>query len=421
MNLHPRKVSESDLLLDPKNPRLATSFIKTSELTGDDPIACQADIERVFDIPSDRPTDQRLMEELLSRDDKNDEEESEGDFYSIKDLVDSMRRIGFVGIQNIIVREHSDTGKFIVLEGNRRVAAVKTILREHRAAIVGASNYIDDEAILGTLESIEVMVFDTEGKDEDEVNKQISTMLGLRHYGSQLNWELLPRAKHIYDQYLKVLDGASFQRSSGNTKKVAATLALKSAEVNKLLMGYIAYKNLLEAGIDVKPHHFSLVLAVAQATGLTIAGHEFLRINQDTFELEGDTAERFDAICEFSERDDKDFQKILNDPKQCRKLGQIKKDSVSASEDAVRGLATGFFEEVLEKVISLDDAYTQLMAFKKRQKWASELKKLLDKQEQDDTMGGDLSISKFFGEGQQRLFLIELKQLLDLFKRILAK
>jgi len=264
------------------------------------------------------------------------------------------------------------------------------------------------------------MVFETDGRSEEVIQNEISTMLGLRHYGSLLNWELLPRSKNICDEYTRLLDGKEFSYSSGKATAVAAMLAIKRDEVKKLLRGYLCYRQLLAEELDVKPHHFSLILAAAETPGLKIRGHEYLEIDKNTFELGDDTPEKFDAICQFSDRDTKGFEKILNDPKQCRKLGQIRKDSVTASEDSIRGMAIRFFDEVIEREISLDDAYTQLLAFKKRQKWVPELRKLLDKQEQEEDKGGDLSVEKFIGQGQQLKLLESLTQLINRFKLLIA-
>lgn len=421
MKLSERYVSSANLLLDPRNPRLATCFSNNDDFDPVDPMGCQAVIEERFRIPPPQSDVQRETDRLLSADDNIDTEESEDDFFSVKDLVDSMRRIGFVGIQNIIVRQHLDSEKFIVLEGNRRVAAIRTVLREHEAAFVGQQPaYIEDEEILESLKNIRVMIFDTEGRSEDVIQDEISTMLGLRHYGSQLNWELLPRAKNIYDEYMRLHGNQLFKYESRKAIAVAATLAIKRDEVKKLLRGFLCYKQLLAAELDVKPHHFSLVLAVAETPGLQIKGHEYLDIDQSTFELGDDTPERFDSICQFSERDTKGFAKILKDPKQCRKLGMIRKDSVTASEDSIRGMATGFFDEVLKLEISLDDAYTQLLAFKKRQKWVPELRKLLDKQNNDEEKDGDISTNQFIGQGQELKMLEELVELIRRFKLLIS-
>lgn len=419
MKLKPIEVSYTDLLLDPKNPRLATCFSKHDGFDSSDTVTCQAKIEERFGVPPERTDVQREIEKLISADERNDEEESEDDFFSIKDLKDSMRRIGFVGIQNIIVRKYQESGKYVVLEGNRRVASIRSVIREHEGAIIGATSYIEDDDILNSLKTIQVMVFETEGRDEDVIQNEISTMLGLRHYGSQLNWELLPRAKNIYDEYMPLLNGASFKYKSDRANAVAATLAIKSAEVKKLLRGYFCYKQ-LASEFDVKPRHFSLILAGVETPGLQIKGHEFFEIDTSTFELGDDTPEKFDIVCQFSNRDTKGFEKIIKDPKQFRKLGQIKKDSVTASEDAVLRMAIRLFEEIINNETPLEDAYTQLLAFKKRQKWVPELRKLLVKQEQDEQKGGDIAVEKYIGQGQQRKFLESLVQLLNRFKLLIA-
>lgn len=408
MKIHEKEVSYLDLLLDPQNPRLATSFTENDGLDIHDPEGCQTTIEGRFGIKPKQSDVQRETDQLIVADSGSDDEEADDDFFSIKDLKGSMFRIGFVGIQNIIVREQAGSGKYIVLEGNRRVAAIRSLIREHEAAIIGAPGHIADEGILNSLKTIKVMVFDTEGRDEEVVRNEISTMLGLRHYGSQLKWELLPRAKNIYDEYERLLDGEKFSHTSGRARSVAATLAIDSKEVKKLLRGYLCYKQ-LSHNFEVKPHHFSLILAAAETPGLQIRGHEFFEIDKNTFELGDDTPERFEAVCEFSDRDTKGYEKIVKDPKQFKKLGQIMKDSLTASEDSVRGMALAFFTDVIDREASLDDAYTQLLAFKKRQKWVPELQKLLDRQAQDEEKGGDLSIDKYVGQGQQ------LKHLEDLF------
>ena len=418
MELKSKEVNYSDLLLDPNNPRLATCFSEYEGFDSSDLVACQSRIEGLFGVPPERTDVQRETDKLVSADQNNDEEESEDDFFSIKDIKDSIRRIGFVGIQNIIVREHPESSKYIVLEGNRRVASIRSVLREHENAIIGQTNYIEDESILNSLKTIQVMVFDTKGRSEDIIQNEISTMLGLRHYGSQLNWELLPRAKNIYDEYMRLLNGEKFKYTSHYGSKVAATLAIGATEVKKLLKGYLCYKQ-LASEFDVKPHHFSLILAGAETPGLQLKGHEYFEIDKSTFELDGDTPEKFDVVCQFSDRDTKGFEKIIKDPKQFKKLGQIMKDSVTATEDTVRGMATGFFEEVINGETPLEDVYTQLLAFKKRQMWVPELKKLLEKQEQDEGKCGDLAIEKYIGQGQQRKYLESLIQLINRFKLLI--
>jgi hypothetical protein len=408
MKLTPISVSSNDLLLDPHNPRLVTSFQSESGNNLDDPVGCQQILERRFQVPPSTHDPESTLGRYIQ--DRNDEDQEE--FFSIRELKDSIRNIGFVGIQNVIVRKHEASGKYVVLEGNRRIASVKAVLREHADAPIGDPRRITDAEILASLNSIEVMVFDTQGREESVIQDEISTMLGLRHYGSQLMWEPLPRAKNIYDEYMRVSSDTSFRYSSELANKVASTLAIDKAEVQAFLKAYIMYSHLARI-YRVKPRHFSLVMAGVQNQNLTT--QEFFRFDRDTFEPLGDTAERFDQVCEFEDRDQNDLPKVLRDPQSFSKLGKLLRDSAIGHEDAVLRMAKGLFDEVITKQVPLEDAYTQLLAFKKRHQWVHALEKLLEKQQEES----QLNPANFMAEGQELLLRDNLQRLVSRFLRLM--
>ena len=109
--LKPKDVEYKVLLLDPNNPRLAWHF-GYSELVPDEEIEKeQLKLERRFAIiPAREPqqeTDMLIEPETDMRfGDPSDTAPNLS--LPITDLIESMRRIGFVGIQNIIVREIGD-------------------------------------------------------------------------------------------------------------------------------------------------------------------------------------------------------------------------------------------------------------------------------------------------------------------------
>ena len=119
----PTKLVELDvelrsLLLDPNNPR----FVQKPETA---PI-----------VSDEEAASEKLQGEILARfspkpTDTDSEESDEPDTTNIRDLRDSLLRIGYVGIDKIVVRQLGKTGKFIVLEGNRRVAALKSLQMEY--------------------------------------------------------------------------------------------------------------------------------------------------------------------------------------------------------------------------------------------------------------------------------------------------
>ena len=103
--LKPIKVDPGKLLLDPNNPRFVTSH---DDHVAYDRIADPAEIDR---------TARRMFPGG-----KDDE-------FRIEELVNSILRNGWQSIDSIFVRRYMDTDYYVVLEGNRRVTAIREILR----------------------------------------------------------------------------------------------------------------------------------------------------------------------------------------------------------------------------------------------------------------------------------------------------
>ena len=408
--LEPRNVSPDKLLLDPNNPRLARNFRFDGHVPLSHVKALQPKIEKLFSIfPSTTSSkSQDGTDELI--DDRDEIPDHE--FFSIGELKGSMRHIGFVGIQNIIVRVIPETDTYVVLEGNRRVASIKAVLAKHNRALPGNKERIEDQEILQSLLEIEVMVLSMDGASEDEIRIEIDRILGLRHYGSRLNWDLLPRAKNIHDEYLK-LAPPPFRYDAKYANSVAEIIAKSQPEVRKLLKGYICYEQLASI-YPVAPHHFSLVLAGVENSNLVKA--KFFEIDECSFELIGSSVDAMNKVCEFENRDRSDFKKTIRDPKQFKKLGAIKRDAAFHAERSVKDYASGLFEDVCEKEQSLDEAYSELTAFKKRLMWVQALTKLLEKQAEDSS----LVPAKYIGSGETLRLRDEIVALLRRFRAIMS-
>jgi len=163
-----------------------------------------------------------------------------------------------------------------------------------------------------------------------------------------------------------------------------------------------------------------LILAGIENPSLKMKGNEFFEIDSKTFELGEDTPDKFDQVCEFSQRDEQDFDKIIKDPKQFGKLGQIRKDAITHPEESVRRVALGLFEAVISKDKSLEDAHTELTGFKKRQQWVPELTKLLDRQEKDEEVSGDLCVANYRSKGAQLECKEKLVALVERFQKMMS-
>jgi hypothetical protein len=372
--LKEKTVSYENLLLDPNNPRLFENFEENIEIPD-----VLAEEKQEF-----------LLTLFASRD--------RSEFTNIEDVMNSMRQIGFVGIHNVIVREIGDTGKYIVVEGNRRLASIKTLLQQHEEAMPGSPQRIDDEMKLESLKRIKVQVLQVEGKSEQEVKESIRTILGLGHIGGALEWGPLAKGNNIYKEYMKQLSGENpeFEWVTAAGTKIADILAIPRTKVKKSLVDYLCWLQIGEITSDVKAHHYSLISACVSNSNLK--AHGYISIHEKTFQLEGDSAGKIIQMCEFDRRDNRpeDEENILRDPKAVGRLGLIFKDSRFHESQSVKDFAIGLFQEVLSRGRTLDEAQSALTAFKKQNKWVQSVEKLLEKQSSESR----LAIDKFLNAGQ---------------------
>ena len=110
----------------------------------------------------------------------------------IQDLIDSLKENGWLDIDTILV-ERRKSGKFLVVEGNRRVATLKHLQRQ----------YQDGATRLGKLDvalfsKVPVVLYET----ADE--RQHMIMMGLHHISGKRRWPAINRAlamKRLQDQF----------------------------------------------------------------------------------------------------------------------------------------------------------------------------------------------------------------------------
>src|SRR5262249_39133640 len=108
-----------ELVLDPRNPRFVSD-------------AQSADLMDDADASSAKIQD-GLLKRFSGTAGNQSTEEEDVETTNIKDLRESMLRIGYVAIDKIVVRKLDD-GKYLVIEGNRRVATLKSLFRDYEAA-----------------------------------------------------------------------------------------------------------------------------------------------------------------------------------------------------------------------------------------------------------------------------------------------
>lgn len=411
-----KKVEVDRLLLDPHNPRFAEGFSIPEE---------EGDIEALQN---------RVIQHFENREtDSGDEEYDSGaeeEKYGVNNLITSIRTIGFVPIDKPVVKAIAGKDKYVVLEGNRRVTACKIILRKHAEHVAkGLSpdpdrDYPLSDVILKSIREIDVLEIETSGLTEEELKRRERIVLGVRHHGSLLEWDPLPKAYSIYKEYMEFEPPlGKFEWSIKRANHVRDVFTLGKQSPRKALKSYVAFRQLRDAKIPIQPHHFSLLQELLSNTKLSGA-EGYLSIDKNTFELSEDSLAKVDLLCQFETRDksknSKDDFKILRDPKSVKELAKV----VSAQRDhdqAVAQFAAALLEEVesgeraLEAVEGhpLQSAADALLEFKNRRKWVEELERLIDRLDSDESLD-----TAEFGATNDLIRLKDLDDQLEVFRLV---
>ena len=146
-------VSPDNLILDPNNPRLKL-------VSGDDE-----------DVPEERASDPGIVERTRSRLAGKD------DPFQLKQLKESIVANGWQPVDFIFVKAHATKGNYLVLEGNRRVMAIRDLLDDP-----STKRELDK-----SLKKIAVMQV-LEEETPEKLQRKISYLLGVRHHGSLQRW-----------------------------------------------------------------------------------------------------------------------------------------------------------------------------------------------------------------------------------------
>jgi len=165
------EVAVADIFLDPNNPRF------WSEESRRIPIV--ADIK----IP-DEQQQIRAQERLASQ--------------GIDELKYSMLRNGFLPLDRIVVRELSGlSGKYVVIEGNRRLAALKMLREEIQNDLIDESGITPEKLrlLLDITNQIRVLLY--RGHETGDI---AWILQGIRHIGGIKDWQPAQQGKLVADQ-----------------------------------------------------------------------------------------------------------------------------------------------------------------------------------------------------------------------------
>jgi len=255
-------LSPDNLILDPNNPRLQTGNHGFGRVDYDD-----VENEQV----------QKRVAAAI-----NSEE------HEVARLIASIRLRGYVNIDSIFVKKLNSSGRYLVLEGNKRTAAVKQILRDSRSELT--------PEILKSLENLPVKELIC--RDADLEQEMTDFILAIRHLGGVKDWGPMQKAHSIYTTYTRELFRSGkvekFKYDSQIAKSTAAALNQKDKHVKNDLAVYRVFEQLRDAKFLVKSDHYSLLEMVVSRPTMA---KRYFGINSSTFAISDAGMDRFNRLC----------------------------------------------------------------------------------------------------------------------------
>lgn len=290
-------VSPQHLILDPNNPRLISR-------------------------KEDRVNEENILDQGILENTRRKMDGGDKDTFRIRDLEKSILTNGWQPIDSIFVQQCADRG-YLVLEGNRRVTAIRNLLNNGEIG----------DALRAELSMIEVMEILEEDLARAALEKKISYLLGVRHHGSLVQWSPFAQANNIYIEYLHISgqDDDSFVWNEQFGHHIADALGIKLDTVKERLRVYRAMRQIgnfpivkqSEAtGGGMKDRYYSVCQAALQSKAKKLA--EYIKQDPSTFALEGESIERMDNLCHFSVRNREAAP--INNPPQWKALDKILSD-----------------------------------------------------------------------------------------------
>ncbi|MBS7332837.1 MAG: ParB N-terminal domain-containing protein [Weeksellaceae bacterium] len=147
-------------------------------------------------------------------------------------LIELMLAIGkngfFAGEQLLVVKSKK---KYKVIEGNRRLSAVKLLNNPALATVQKSKIKQVLEETTQRPTKIPCLIFNDE--------KEIHDYLGYRHITGIKEWKLLEKAKYLYDLYNNNYKNKDFYNSC---KELAKSIGSRRDYVERLIIGYSLFK-----------------------------------------------------------------------------------------------------------------------------------------------------------------------------------
>ena len=275
--------------------------------------------------------------------------------YRASELVDSLLANGFIDYEPLVVKRRGK--RFIVVEGNRRLAAIKEI----RANL---DNYTGRKS---DLERIPVLIF-PEKPDEQQQN-EMRVYLGVRHLLGFREWPPLSKAQYLERE----------SKAAGSLDKVIEATQLSKTKARRFL---VPYRLLQNAGAALPPDEDFWKLG--EALGRTgIKKYLQLEVDPKTLEIRSYDKKNFALLLNDlygpkvgNQRDASG--KLVNDTRELKRLARV-----LGSDKATAALRAGGTLEEAEILVDTREE-SMLRLSKATRELGVLLKKLLSGNKDND-------------------------------------
>jgi hypothetical protein len=249
-----------DLLLDPTNPRLITDSAQFRHFTLTEICATET---------------QDYVLNLVCRKE-----------HDVTRLIESIEEMGFVGgLHEMIVKQLDRNGPYLVIEGNRRTAALRHLLAR--------KNGLRPD-VRRSIEQIEVKLFNHRKESRFSEEEVIETLLGRIHIDGPKEWGALERAHYVHRAYKREFgETKKFRYSIDVSRQVGARFNMSAKAVHKALIICRVYEQLRRADVGIDPKHYSLLDLAVKTRAVA---DSYFEVDCDACELSNVGIERFTEL-----------------------------------------------------------------------------------------------------------------------------
>lgn len=270
---------------------------------------------------------------------------------SLAQLKNSIIKNGFIPVERIVVRpyEHA-SNTYLVLEGNRRVAALRWIADDDAAGVPVP------ESVLSDLQNVPVLIVTPDDSDP----AFYESLMGIRHVSGIKQWGGYERARLV---------AVMREKHSLDTPEIADRLGLSRHEVNRRFRAYTALEQ-MKQDEDYGDHADSRLYPIFHEAVAQPTVRKWLGWKDDTGEFgnEETVREFYDMLTpndseegpkdpKISTKDQvRELKHILPNPEARRILGDNSRSFLDALAAARRDeMAAAWATEVAEAISALEN------------------------------------------------------------------